>query len=107
MRIDVSELSARIEKSPIVAESLAEVELGYIVTLLASYIGRGPDLEEWLEGAQINHERSLRLQYLAGMSFEVIRGQEIYRTIAQYRKYPDTLIIAPEWIKSRLIGLWN
>ncbi|MBW2231602.1 MAG: fused MFS/spermidine synthase [Deltaproteobacteria bacterium] len=106
MKIDVAELSARIERSPELRASLAEVDLGYMVTLLASYIGRGPDLSDWLEGAEINHERSLRLQYLAGMSYEVNRDREIYRAIAQHRTYPDTLFDAPKWIENRLKSLW-
>ena len=65
--------------------------------MLAAYVSRGSDLTTWLEGAQINRESSLRLQYLAGLAIEVDRDQEIYRSIARYRQYPNDIFVAPSW----------
>jgi spermidine synthase len=107
LRIDVEALASRIEANPRVAESLAEVDLGYLVTFLAAYAGRGRDLAPWLEGAEINRERSLRLQYLAGGSIGVSRGREIYKAIVEHRRYPEDLIEAPARIRLRLLGLWG
>lgn len=79
--------------------SLAEVKIERVLRLLAAYVGRPRDLAQWLEDAQINQERNLRLQYLAGLSINLAREQEIYRGIVQYRRYPDdifTVLISME-----------
>ena len=107
MKIDVDRLAARIDRNPRLAQSLADVDLGYMITLLAAYFGRGSDLAKWLEGAQINHERSLRLQYLAGFSVERYEELEIYRSMAAYRRYPADLIIAPPGIRERVQARWS
>ncbi len=46
----------------------ADVALQSARALMATYAGRGRDLAPWLVGAEINRERHLRLQYLAGMA---------------------------------------
>jgi spermidine synthase len=107
MKIDVDRLASRIERNPRLAQSLADVDLGYMITLLAAYFGRKPDLAQWLEGAQINHERSLRLQYLAGLSAGRYEELEIYRSMAAYRRYPADLFIARPGIRERVQARWS
>ena len=65
------------------------------------------DLAEWLEHAQINRERNMRLQYLAGLSVDLNRAQEIYREMARYRGYPDNIFRVPSWMERRLKSVWN
>lgn len=107
MEIDVNQLAARIERNPRLAQSLEDVDLGYFITLLATYFARGPDLEEWLEDAQINRERSLRLQYFAGFSVETYELREIYRAMVPYRQYPEDILIAPPEIRQRVEARWR
>jgi spermidine synthase len=85
---------------------LAEVKIEGVLRLLAAYVGEKRDLAPWLEDAQINRERNLRLQYLAGLSLDQRNHQEIYRTIVQYRSYPDHIFTAPEWMERRLKSVW-
>jgi spermidine synthase len=106
MKIDIDRIAARIEENPALAQSLTDVDLGYFITLLAAYVSRGSDLTTWLEGAQINRESSLRLQYLAGLAIEVYREQEIYRSIARHRRYPDDVFVAPSEIRDRIQRRW-
>jgi spermidine synthase len=107
LKIDVDRVASRIARNPRLAQSLADVDLDYLVTLLAAYFGRKADLAEWLEGAQINHERSLRLQYLAGFSVERYEELEIYRSMAAYRRYPADIFIAPPGIGERVRARWS
>jgi spermidine synthase len=107
MKIDVDRVASTIAGNPRLAQSLADVDLGYMITLLAAYFGRGPDFAEWLEDAQINHERSLRLQYLTGFSAERHGALEIYQSMAAYRRYPADLFIAPPGIGERLRARWS
>jgi spermidine synthase len=61
------------------------------IALLATYAGRGVDMKEWMKDAQINTDRNLRLQYLAGMSVNSFMETEILEGILKYYKYPDDL----------------
>jgi spermidine synthase len=107
LKIDAFAISDRIESNPKLRESLEEIDLGYIVTFLAAYAGRGPDLAEWLRGAEINRDRSLRLQYLAGLAIDRDLEVEIYRAIARQRRFPRGLITAPRRVLDRLEALWG
>ena len=62
--------------------------------LLSTYAGQGPDLQDWLRDAQINTDRNLRLQYLAGMGLNAQQGAAIYNSIVSYRKFPEDLFLA-------------
>jgi len=107
LRVDAGDLTSRIEENPALERSLAEVKIEGVLRLLAAYVGRPRDLAEWLEDAQINRERNLRLQYLAGLSIKLGREQEIYREIVQHRRYPDDIFTAPIWMERRLKSVWN
>ena len=61
------------------------------VSLLATYAGRAADLKVWMENAQINTDRNLRLQYLAGMSANMYKGTEILNGILKYYRFPEDL----------------
>ena len=95
-KIDVDELQQRLERTDHlnVAASLAEVKFASAMDLLSTYAGQGPDLGEWLKDAQINTDRNLRLQYLAGMGLNAYQGAAIYDEIVSYRQFPEDLFIA-------------
>jgi spermidine synthase len=48
-------------------------------------------LAPWLRGAEINRDRNLRLQYLAGMASNLYREGNIYDQLLFHRKYPEKL----------------
>ena len=52
---------------------------------------RGTDLEPWLRNAEINRDRGLRLQYLAGLALDLQASYDIYGSIVFYRRYPRDL----------------
>jgi spermidine synthase len=74
-----------------VRESLAEVRLGSSLDLLSTYAGRGLDLHDWLERTEINRDRSLRLQYLAGLSLDSRTGAATYAELLGLRRFPEDL----------------
>ena len=90
-RVDGEELARRLDGHSALWQSLAEVGLGSTVELLQTYAGRGPDLEPWLRDAEINRDRSLRLQYLAGLALDRQDAYNIYDAIVGYRRYPRDL----------------
>ncbi|MEA2592201.1 MAG: spermidine synthase, partial [Actinomycetota bacterium] len=102
--IDVDELQRRLDRPDheLVKQSLRDVGFwdpktgpdGVVggqegIGLLATYSGQAPLLKEWSRGAQINTDRNLRLQYLAGMSLNSYMGEGILSSILAYYRFPD------------------
>lgn len=94
--IDVDALAGRLNRPEYarVKKSLADVGFPSVVALLSTYSGSGPDLKPWLEHAQINRDRNLRLQYLAGLGAGRYLEGYIYDDMLRYRRYPDDLFVA-------------
>jgi spermidine synthase len=70
--------------------------------MLATYAGRATDLKNWLADAQINRDRNLRLQYLAGMGLNEADGGIILNQILFYFNYPDDLFISSPEFRTQL-----
>src|SRR5688572_12677617 len=99
--IDVDALQRRIEQpayAPVMS-SLAEVGYESVFDLLAIYSGNSRDLAPWLQGAEINRDGNLRLQYLAGLTTNESLVTEIRNEILTYRTFPADLFTgSPESI---------
>jgi len=88
--IDVDALQARIaqpEYAPVM-ESLKEVDFASVSDMLRTYSGRSTELAPWLVGAEINRDRNLRLQYLAGLGYNEFLGTQIRNEILTFRTFP-------------------
>ena len=72
---------------------VGDVGFGGTVSLFKTYAGRASDLQPWLAQAEINRDRNLRLQYLAGMGLNVNQGKLILDEIVSYRRFPDDLFV--------------
>ena len=96
LSIDVDRLQERLGRPDHfpVDESLNQVGFSSGLDLLATYAGTAADLAPWLQGAEINRDRNLRLQYLAGFAAHDYREAAIYNEMLQYRRYPEKLFIA-------------
>ena len=70
--------------------------------ILGTYAGRGRDLQPWLAGAEINRERHLRLQYLAGLAANVDQRFMIFQSLVALRKYPADLFQASAGTEAEL-----
>jgi spermidine synthase len=104
LRIDVDAFQQRLNREDHrrVAQSLREVEFRTSADLLGTYAGQGPDLADWLKDAQLNTDRNLRLQYLAGMGLNARQGREIYDEILAYRTFPEALFTGSPTEKLKL-----
>ncbi len=85
-----------------VVRSLREVGFSTVIDLLAHFAGRGADLRPWLEGAEINRDVNLRLQYLAGLAMNEHQGTLIHDQILAYRKFPEDLFAGSDPVKKSL-----
>jgi spermidine synthase len=92
--IDVEQIQRRLETAAYapVAESLRSIRFESALELLGTYAADARDLAGWLEGAAINTDANLRLQYLAGDGLNVYHQGEIFRElVAQGARFPDAL----------------
>ena len=100
--INESELARRLDAAPAVKTSLDKVMLKSAAALLSTYAGRAKDLAPLLADAEINRERHLRLQYLAGLAANRDQRFLIFQTLVQYRRYPADLFVASAALEEQL-----
>jgi spermidine synthase len=106
-KIDVDAIQAKLQRPEYtpVKRSLQEIGMNSAVDLFSTYAGRKQDLELWLKNAEINHDRNLRLQYLAGLGLNLYQADVIYSDMLRYvTKTPDDLFIAADETKRRLFS---
>ncbi len=59
--------------------------------LLGTYAAQARDMGEWVRDAEINTDRNLRLQYLAGLALDRALSDELFDDILTCYKFPDNL----------------
>jgi spermidine synthase len=103
--VNVDQIMIRLDRDDYrdVAASLAYVGFTSGLDLLATYAGRAADLAPWLADAEINYDRNLRLQYLAGLGLNSYREAAIYKDILAHRKFSDTIFIASDRRRAELL----
>lgn len=98
--IDVVLVDSRLrsaEREP-VARSLRQVGFASAYDLLGTFAGGARDLAGWLEGAELNTDRNLRLQYLAGDGLNAVRADSIMQDMlrAGAARSPDGVFAGSE-----------
>lgn len=110
LRIDVDAIQRRLEQPEygVVAQSLREIGMMSAVDLFATYAGNATELAPWLQDAQINRDRNLRLQYLAGMGLNLYQADDIYQDMVRYAGYPEQLFAgSPETLAQLRDAVWR
>jgi spermidine synthase len=82
-----------------VAQSLRDVGIRSAFGLAANYAGRASELQAWLTHAQINRDRDLRLQYLAGLGLNLNESETIYVQLTSFRRFPEDIFVGS--------NIWN
>lgn len=108
--IDITAMEARFQDAGYrkVGASLIESGFQSPLDLFGTYAGSGADLKEWLKGAEINTDRNLRLQYLAGVGLNIYGAADIFEEISTRRKFPEKLFVADDAWKvslSQMMGI--
>ncbi len=95
---NLDELQARLDRDDYkpVKESLAEVNFHSATDLLATYSGRAADLKAWMQGAQINTDENLRLQFLAGFWLNTFMSKQILDGIQKDFVFPKDMFLGSE-----------
>jgi spermidine synthase len=104
--INVDEVEQRLNRRDHVNVLRSVKELGFesAVDLLATYAGQHADLAPWLDGSEINRDRNLRLQYLAGMGVNLAQEAVIYDSMLAYRGPPEKLFAGSPELMADLKG---
>ncbi|HVT38302.1 MAG TPA: fused MFS/spermidine synthase [Gemmatimonadaceae bacterium] len=97
-RIDLDAIQERMNRPDhaLVRRSLAEVNFFSATEVLGTFAAAGADLAPWLRRAEINRDRDLRLQYLAGLTPDSYAGGPIYTQILAHRRFPDNLFVGSD-----------
>jgi spermidine synthase len=98
LHIDVDAIQERLnrpEYAP-VAASLREIGFNSAAELFSTFAGLASQLKPWLKDADINRDRNLRLQYLAGLGLNVYQAGPIYADMVSHRGDPGSLFVGSE-----------
>jgi spermidine synthase len=97
-KIKLDDLAQRLAKKEYfgLSQSLLTVGFPSVSELFATYAGNARDLAPWLADAEINSDRNLRLQYLAGFHANLYQSEGIFDEMVKYRKFPDQLFIGSD-----------
>jgi spermidine synthase len=109
--VNLDEIDARLKKPEYapVAKSLGEIGMHSAVDLFSTFAGQAPDFAPWLKDAQINRDRNLRLQYLAGRGLNLYKADTIYSDMVSYAKDPQGIFdsSSPELKQALLQKIWQ
>ena len=83
-------------------DALATLGLGSALSLMSTYAGQAADLKTWLVGAELNHDRSLRLQYLAGLQLNSNRGSDSFNEMLRYAAFPEEIFLGTTFRRAAL-----
>jgi spermidine synthase len=104
-RIDLDAVEQRLrtpEYAPVV-KSLSEVGMFSAVDLFATFAGQAADFDTWLDDAEINRDRNLRLQYLAGRGLNLYRAGVIYADMLAHAREPQAIFTGSDHLKHQLM----
>ena len=98
LKVDLNEIQDRANRASYSDVLTALTDVGYKppIDLLGTFAGQVSDLRPWLGNAEINRDRDLRLQYLAGFQLNLYQGEPIYREILSHRKFPGDLFVGSD-----------
>jgi spermidine synthase len=103
--INLDEMEERLQKPEYapMKRSLSEIGMYSAVDLFSTYAGSADDMKPWLQDAQINRDRNLRLQYLAGRGLNLYRADTIFAEMLPFAKDPVGVFSGSEAAMSSLM----
>lgn len=91
LEITEERLVSAMTRTPEITSSIRELGFQNPAFLLYHYGGQASDMEEWLADAQINRDRNLRLEYLAGASLNSQMASQIAENMVSNISYPSNI----------------
>ncbi|MES2176786.1 MAG: fused MFS/spermidine synthase [Gemmatimonadota bacterium] len=108
LKINLDAVEARLAQPEYakVRQSLAEIGFNSGVDLFTTFAGRASDLKGYLADAQVNRDRNLRLQYLAGLGANKYEQASIYADVLSNGRWVDGMFTGAEdkiaYLRSRV-----
>ncbi len=90
-----------------VQQSLLDVGFGSVLDIFSLYAGRDEDLRGFLADAEINRDRNLRLQYLAGLQISSNAGSAMYAPMLGLRRFPADIFGGSDLVVENLRRVMN
>ena len=90
LKIDIDQMEQRLRQPnyATLARSMQFIGFQSASDMYATYLGDQASMAEWLKGAQLNTDRNMRLQYVAGWAIHANMADPLYRKILAMRKLP-------------------
>jgi spermidine synthase len=109
LTLDADGMQARLNRPDhaAVRQSLLAAGFPYALDLLATYSAQASDLRAWMQGAEINRDRNLRLQYLAGLGLNTNAADLIYGQMLSPAVFPDNLFTGTPETLAKLRSLFH
>jgi spermidine synthase len=104
-RIDLDAIQSRLERpeyTPI-KQSLSAIGMFSVTDLFGTFAGKAADFQPWLADAEINRDRNLRLQYLAGRGLNLYRADTIFSEMISFGRDPDGIFDASSVLYTELL----
>jgi len=94
LRIDLDDAQQRFDRPDYapVRQSLADVGVGTLLSLLSTYTGNATDLKKWTKGSRINTDGDLQLSYLAGWGINANIEDYLFRRMLMFRTPPTDML---------------
>ncbi len=91
LSIDLDAIETRLARPEYAPVRASLMEIGFFsgVQLFSTFAGRASDLAGYLADAQINRDRNLRLQYLAGLGINKYEQATIYADVLSNGRWVD------------------
>lgn len=87
--LDLDQWVQQLENNPAFLEDLAAAGVPDIASLLSRFTSHADDVKPWLADATINRDRSLRLEYLAGLGLFTSAEFEMQEQLESHRQWPN------------------
>jgi spermidine synthase len=109
LTLDADGMQARLNRPDhaAVRQSLLAAGFPYALDLLATYAAQASDLRAWMQGAEINRDRNLRLQYLAGLGLNTNAADLIYGQMLSPAVFPENLFTGTPETLAKLRSLFH
>src|SRR4029079_3398207 len=106
LHINVDAIQQRLDRpeyAPMV-QSLREIGFNSAIELFSPFAGHAQQLQPWLKDAEINRDRNLRLQYLAGLGLNLYQAGPIYAEMLTYRTMPQDLFVGSAALRNAVMA---
>jgi spermidine synthase len=93
LTIDLDAVQARLNQPDyaLVRQSLSDIGFSSAMGLYSTYAGQASDLRPWTQGAPLNVDADLKLQYMGGWGINSSLEDVIWQQMLAYRKPPVTI----------------